>query len=454
MLKTKKYRMQIMIFRTPLTLVISFIVLILTGQAYGAVEAEQELTLEQAVLIALKNNPSFNQQLNAVESAQISVAQQRADFYPNLNASANATDSAQDDFTLSTEFSSTLNLFNGYADAAELESAKLELAAVQQTLTREQQTLVYETFSGFVQVLTDQALIKVREENLKENQNLLEQIETFQQAGRLALSDLYQQQAETQQAQLDLLQAQQTLNSSKLLLMQTLGLPPTIEYRVATPDFERLSLALGDENIESLKARTLSTRADVIAQQHQIEAVTQQIRQVRAGLLPKVDLFAKLASGYESSESGGFGEQLIDDELDATIGISFSIALFDRFETRNNIAKAKIEQRNELLALQEKQLQIGLEIEQAFQSLKTTQKQLEVVASQLISARQSLESYAERYKVGASTLLELNQARTDYTTAAYDQIEAQHNLVVQQMALAYSLGTLDPLFAALNVENN
>jgi outer membrane protein len=439
-----------MTFRISLTLLISFFVMTLAGQAYSGVIAEQELTLEQAVLIALKNNPGFNQQVNAVESAEISVFQQRADFYPNLNASASASDSVDDDFSLSTELSSTLNLFNGYADTAELESAELELDAVQQSLTREQQTLVYETFSGFVQVLTEQALIQVREENLEANSKLLEQIETFQQAGRLALSDLYQQQAETLQAQQDLLEAQQTLNSSKLVLMQILGMTPTIHYRAVAPDFERLPPALTDVDL----AGAMNDRADVRAQQYQIEAAAQQIRQARAGQLPRIDLFAKLASGYDSSGDAAFSDQLLDDELNATVGVSFSLAIFDRFETRNNIAKAKIEQRNERLVLQEKQLQVGLEVEQALQSLRTTQQQIEVVASKLISARQSLESYEERYRVGASTLIELSQARTDYTTAAYDQIEAGYNRVDQQMALAYSLGNMEALFAALKVEKN
>lgn len=443
-----------MFFRIWPAALIIVIVLALPCRGNCEVQAEQVLSLEQAVLIALKNNPGFSQQVNALETAEISVSQQRADFYPDLNASVAGQDSSQADWSLSTELSSTLNLFNGFADSAALKNAELELDAVQETLTREQQTLVFETFSNFVQVLTNQALILVKDENLQENRKLLEQIETFQQAGRLALSDLYQQQAETKQAQQDLLEAQQTLNDNKLLLMQIMGLPPMIDYRAAAPDFDSLSTAQTDADLERLMAAALSNRADIKAQQHQIEAAGQQVRQARAGQLPKLDLFTKLASGYRSSGDEDYSEQLLDDSLDATVGISLTIPIFDRHLTRNEIAKAKIEQRNEQLALKEKQLQVGLEIEQAIQARRTTQQQIEVVDSKLTSARQSLQSYEERYRVGASTLVELSQARTAYVTAAFDQIEASYNLVNQEIALAYYFGDMEPLFAALNLEKN
>ena len=450
----KKDKLQSFCFRAwPVALII-FLVLVLPCRGNCEVQTKQLLSLGQAVLIALKNNPSFAQHANAVTSAEISLSQQRADFYPDLNAAVTGQDSTQADWSLATELSSTLNLFNGFADTAALKNAELGLDAVKENLTREQQTLVFETFSNFVQVLTDQALILVKEENLVENRKLLEQIETFQQAGRLALSDLYQQQAETEQAQLDLLEAQKNLNDDKLLLMQTMGLPPMIGYRAAPADFDLLSLLLPETELERLTVAALNDRADIKAQQRQFEAAGQQIRQARAGQLPKLDLFAKLASGYNSSGDDAFSEQLMDDSLDATVGISLTVPIFDRHLTRNEIAKAKIEQRNEQLALKETTLQVGLEVAQAIEEYRTTQKQIEVVDSKLTSARQSLQSYEERYRVGASTLIELSQARTDYVSAAFEQIEARYDLVNQQVALAYYSGDMEPLLAALNMEKN
>jgi len=457
-----------MFFRNWPAALITLIVLALPSQGHGEIQAEQVLSLEQAVCIALKNSPSLSQQGNTVESAEISVSQQRTNLYPDLAIAATGSrrfDQAFEQTTsqaenrgftsISTELSSSVNLFNGFADIAAIKSAELELGAVRETLSRAEQTLVFETTSNFIQVLTDQALIHVEEENLEENRKLLESIETFYQAGRLSISDLYQQKAETKQAELDLLEAKRTLNVSKLVLMQTMGLPPTIRYQVATPDFEKLSLPLTDENLDQLTLLALTERPDLKAQQRQVEAAGQQIRQSQAGRLPRVDLFASLASDYSSlDDENHFSDQFMEDNLNATVGISFSLPLFDRYLTRNKIAQAKIEQRNKQLNLKQIKLQIGLEIAQAIQEYRTTQKRVDVVESKLTSARQSFHSYEERYRVGASTLVELTQSRVQYITAAFDQVQAKYNLVTQEIAVAYYLGNLEPLLAALELEKN
>jgi len=420
------------------------------------------------VRIALKKSPSLSQQLNAVESAEISVSQQRTNLYPDLKITAsgaerfdkvfdqNTGQSENRSFTaISAELSSAVNLFNGFADSAALKSAELELGAVRETLSREEQTLIFETLTNFIKVLTDQALIPVEEENLTENRALLENIETFYQAGKLPLSDLYQQQAETKQAELDLLEAKRTFNVSKLVLMQTMGLAPTTQYQVATPDFEKLPLPLADDDLDQLSLLALGNRSDVKAQQQRIEATGQQIRQTQAGHLPKVDLIASFSSdGNSLADESRFSEQFMEENLNASVGISLSIPLFDRSLTRNNIAKAKIEQRNEQSILRQKELQIGLEIAQAIQEYQTTQKRIEVVESKLISAQQSLHSYEERYRVGASTLVELTQSRAQYVSATFDRIQSRYDLVTQEIAVAYYLGTLDPLLAALERETN
>lgn len=436
-------------------------------------QTEQGLSLEQAVVIGLKNNPSLNQQVNTVQSAEITVSQQRADFYPDLTLEASGskrfdnspetiTGSAEnrDVTAVGVELSSTVNLFNGFADIAALKNAELLLEVELESLSQEEQTLMFETISQFIQVLTDQELIAVEAANMEENKKLLERIETFYQAGKLPVSDLYQQQAETKQAELDLLEAQHTLNASKLLLMQTMGMNPTIHYQVTSPVFEKLHFQVPAGDTDKLALHALENRSDIQAQERQVKAAEQQIRLTKADRLPKIDLFANIATNYSSiSEEEQFSDQFnefldefMDDNLSSTIGVTFSIPLFDRFETSNNTVKAQIEKRNEQLTLQEKKLQVGLEVAQAIQDLRKTQKQIDVVESKLTHAHRALQSYKERYRVGASTLVELIQARTQYVTAAFERVEAKYDLVTQEISVAYYLGDLDRMFAALSVE--
>ncbi|MGB3209269.1 MAG: TolC family protein [Desulforhopalus sp.] len=426
-----------------LVVFITLFALPFSATAKESAQTNQVLSLEQAVAIALKNSPGLNQQVNTVKSASITVSQRQADFYPDLSLSA----SGSEDLDMNVKLSTSVNLFNGFGDIAELQSSELHLEAELENLSQEEQTLVFETISQFIQVLTNQELISVEEMNLEENTTLLERITAFHKAGNIPLSDLYQQQAETKQAELDLLEAQNNLKSSKLYLMQTIGMIPTDLYTLSPPDFTQLSLELPDEEIDRLTLLALENRSDMKAQKRQLDAADQQISGAKAGRYPTVDLVAALATDYSDSR----GESM-DENLDSTIGVTLSLSLFDRFETRNSTAQAQIEKRNEQLTLQEKKLQVSLEVAQAIQNLQKAQKTIGVVESKLTHASRALQSYQERYRVGASTLVELTQARTQYVTAAFDQVQAKYDLVTQEISVAYSLGNLSRMFTALSVE--
>lgn len=438
-----RFNVQKMYKQIPVILLLMLLFLPFPAAAENALQKEQVLSLEQAVLIALGHNPSYAQQENTVESAEITVSQQQANFYPDLNFRA----SGSEDLDMNVELSTSVNLFNGFADNAALKNSEQLLKAELESLSQEEQTLIFETFSLFIQVLTNQELIHVEEVNLENNNKLLEQIEMFQQVGKLPISDLYQQQAETKQAELDLLEAQNSLTISKLDLIQTLGLPPTDQYAVSPLDFDKLALGLpGDDSVQ-LADLALAHRADIKAQEHQVQAAKEQIREAKAGHLPTVDLAAALASEYS-----GYWDETMDEDLGSSIGVTFSIPLYDRHLTRNNTVKAQIAKRNEQLSLKEKKLQVGLEIAQAIQDYQTTQKKIEVVESKLTYAQEALQSYEERYRVGASTLVELSQARTGYVTASYDKIKAKYDLVTQKISIAYYLGDIDRMFTALSLE--
>lgn len=445
-------------FRILSATLFTLLVLAVPVQGKNLTQIKQVLSLKQAVVIALKNNPGLAQQVNAVVSADVTVSQQQTNLYPNLMLEASGYepfDKSTDDTIVGVELSSSVNLFNGFADMSALKKSELLLEAELESLSQEEQTLVFKTISQFIQVLTADELIGVEEINLKENCKLLEKIEKFYLAGKLPISDLYQQQAETKQAEMDLLQALHALSASKLSLMQTIGVSPTANYQVTSPDFEKLSLQIPAGDTGELALLALANRSDIKAQERQVDAAQQQIRQTKAGRLPQVDLSARLATNYDGlSEESTLSEQFMDENINFIVGLTFSIPIFDRFLTRNEIAKARIEKRNEQLTLKENKLLVGLQVAEAIQDFQKTQKQIDVVESKLTYASQALKSYEERYRVGASTLVELIQARTQYMTAVFDQIQAKYDLVTQEVSIAYYLGDLDQIFMALSAEKS
>ena len=98
----EKNRIRTIYFRAWSTALFTLLTLLLPTTGKSLTQTGQVLSLEQAVTIALKNNPGFAQQANDMKSAEVTVSQQQADFYPNLVLKASGSerfDKSQGDST-------------------------------------------------------------------------------------------------------------------------------------------------------------------------------------------------------------------------------------------------------------------------------------------------------------------------------------------------------------------
>ncbi|NJC88497.1 MAG: TolC family protein [Desulfuromonas sp.] len=420
----------------------------------GSQPTELQLSLRQAIRFALEKNPGLQQSANQVETSAINVAQRRADFAPDLSLTLSAAerfDKALDpvgggrdhrDYeTVTGSLGSSVNLFNGFGDIAALRGAEWELAGQHDTFTREEQALIFSTVSAFLQALGDRELIRVRTENLAGNRRQLEQIEALYRAGNRPVSDFYQQQAETGSAELDLLVAERNYAVSRLQLLQTIGLPPITEATLTAPPLESLETALVALPAEKVQSEALAQRADLLAREKQVEATREQLTAARAGYWPTLNLATSIDSDYTSLDKRpGFSDQFLDNNPSAAIGLTLSVPIFDRQQTRNQVAQARIRQSDARLSLLQQQLQAETEIGQALQDFGTAQKLIGVTAARVTAARQALAAVEERYRVGAATLVELTQARAQFVQADYDRVRARYGLIKQGAAVAYYQG--------------
>src|SRR5690606_35028374 len=180
---------------------------------------------------------------------------------------------------------------------------------------------------------------------------------------------------------------------------------------------------------------------------------------------PSLSLSFGYGTGYSSlgrrAVLGPNGEPLLDenqnfvtektpfmDQFDQNRGgflrFGFSIPIFDRLQTRSNVERARLQQRNAELDLQNLEQDVALEVRQAYLDYQTAVKRLDATEKQLQAPQQALAAEEERYNVGAATLVELTQARANYVQAAANRAQAIYRFVFQSRFIEYQLGTLDP----------
>lgn len=429
------------------------------GQAI-AQQPAKTVTFDDALRIALEQNTGVRQAKNSAALSSATVTQQKLAFLPNLSLSTNTGQSYGRNFstsdgrivdqttnTLNAGLSSSVTLFDGMRNVANLKSAQADELAGEQDLERAKQTAVFTVASNFLALVTQQQQLAVQEQNLAAQQALENQISQFVKAGSRPVSDLYQQQASVASAQAAVVTTRNAVELAKVDLIQTLQLDPrgTFEFQApAMPDTVRTTREF---NLDSLLDRAFAQRPDLDAQAARVDAARQDVKAASASKWPTISLTGGYNSGVSSASDASFMDQL-NQRRGGSLGIGISIPLWDRGATGVATEKAQIQEQNANLALQSQRQQVALEVRRAYLDYQAARQQLAAADAQQKAATLAVATTQQRYQVGAATLVEVTQARTTQVQAQSAYINARNNLVFQQSLMSYYTGELNPSSAA------
>ncbi|MCY4000663.1 MAG: TolC family protein [Bacteroidetes bacterium] len=420
-------------------------------------KAQQTITFQEAVRIALDQNTQLRQSANQVRISEINVQSARAAFLPNFNLSSGTgtnfglsfdTNVGELRTTRNTRFNvnafSSVNIFDGFQSQASLRQSRLAVESDDLRLNRQRQFVVFQVASQFLAYISAAEQIKVQQENLIAATQLLSQIEEFVRVGTRPVSDLYQQQANVEQAELAILQTEQLVQISEANLLQILRLDPLGSYEFIVPDLTEDAFIPEDLDLTDLFMRAQQQRGDLRAQEVAVDAAAQGLRLARSSSLPQLSFSAGAGSSFNSGiEQVGFIDQL-DRNFSQSVSLSLNLPVFNRLRTRTQVQRAQVSYDNAKLNVEAIEQQIGVEIRQAYLDYLTAEKQLDVSRRQLEFREQALEAARERYNVGAATLVELTQAQSDFVQASQDEVTAKYTIFVRKRLIRYYTGELNP----------
>ncbi len=426
-------------------------------QAAGSrVEAQQGrvITLEEAINIALRQNSTLVQAENAAATAEIAEKQASMRFLPTLSASTSTSNQvgrnfSQDEGTIintstqsvSAGVSSSVTVFDGFANVANLRSARLTTAATDYDLTRARETVVFDVLTRYLALIQAQEQLGVQEQNLAAQDALLTQINAFVQASKRPMADLYTQQASVASARVAQLQGKRAVEIAKLNIVGSLRLDPMGEYTFVAPAASDTVAALTGD-MQALMTQALAKRVDLVAGQKRLEAAQQSVKAASAAKLPSVSLNAGYNTGASSTSDVGIFDQF-NQRRGGSVGLGFSIPIFDRYAAAGNTERAKLQLDNQRITLDNLRQTIALQVKQAYLDLQSGQEQLAAAQAQLKAADLALQAAEQRYKVGAGTLTDVTQARASQASAAAAVISARYNMAYQRRVLDYYTGALE-----------
>jgi len=421
----------------------------------------RRIELPEAIQIALQQNSTLRRAENASALDHVAVSQAQMSFAPDLRLSVSgsrnyAWSSEKDDpgtwddesassssSSARAGLSSGMVLFDGLANVADLQRARLEEDAGLLELERARQTVIFQVMTGWLSMIEAQEQVRVREENLSAQEDQERQVRALVEGGARPISDLYQQQAAVASARLTLVQARRTYELACVDLVQQLQLDPTAAYDFVVPPLPEDEGEGTEPDQRALLELALARRADLNATEILEQAAGQREKSAKAGRWPSLSLSASLSAGYSDSDSGNLLDQF-GDRQSGSVGLSLSMPLFDRRATSSAIEQARVSRVNARLALADARQDVALQVRRAVLDVNAAREQLRAADARMRAAQQALEANEERYAAGAATLFEVTLARTDWVSAVSERVRARYNLLWQKRLLDYYVGDLDP----------
>ena len=240
-------------------------------------------------------------------------------------------------------------------------------------------------------------------------------------------------------AELGELSARRTYDLDILSLKKILALSPDTSVELVPGDGPGTATPVGD--LQSLLPDALEDRADVQAQAARVRAAEESVRAAGSGHWPSVDLTVGAGSSYNSqSKAFDFGDQVLDANPSASVGLFVSLPIFDREQTDAAVRRARIQLANEQLAYDALVREVGLQLEQALLDYRMGVAQLGVSQTQLEYAREALAATEARYFEGLATLVEVSQARAQYVQAAGSRATAETTVTLRQLEIELQRG--------------
>ncbi len=421
-----------------LSIIILSLFLTLTSQA------QETMTLEEAITQALENNYSLKISRNDETIAENNVS--LSPFLPTVTGTGrqSQTDNTTESSTSEEDKSRT----NFYTAGVTLNWRLFDGLGMFTTYSRQQELLLMS--SQRVKINVENLVMRVCAEyyNIIVQQNRMESALTS-----LALSKSRYENAEEKYllgviSGLDLQQARIDLNadSSAVLLQQETVISAYILMTNLLNAGHEINFNINDTiilapkiNIDSLRQRTLNFNNQLIMARQGETVSKYDLEAVRAQRYPTINF----STGYNVTRSEfPWAASTYNMTNGFNWGFNMSWNIFSGLETNRRIANAKIEAESSRLAYLDIENEILSELDLLYNTYQNNIIVTDFETQSAEVARASLEIAMERYRLGSLSGLEFREYQNNYLSAINRRLTAIYRAKISEIGLRLLSGEL------------
>lgn len=462
-----------------MTRVSGYLMLLLAAPLALPAQVPAELTLDQAISIATRNNPVYQRARTARDRATLPVRAAYGAFLPSISSNFGVSyrpggqvpqegqllGAASD--IVASSYNISLSLSLQPRSLYELRKTRADVHAADEDVRGSEEALRLNIAQFFFQALAAQANVVLQDTLLASAQEQLRIAQARQQIGTASMLDVRNEEANVGRIEAQRLQSRNQAEEALLQLFEQMGVPRPPNVRIAwnTPVTEP-AFAL-----DSLLADARTSNPLILADEERVSSANVGVAQARSAWLPSIGigtaiggftqqytnsdflvegarrstLAAQADCFYKDSLRSGAGmpplpqacDQIVFTDAQAaairagnnafpfsftrnpvSYGVSLSLPIFNGFQRENSIQNAALARSDARQTLRQQQLALVTTVTTAYNRLVTDYQLVQLQQRNVSAAREAMALAEERYRLGTAQYSELSIARTTYENAS------------------------------------
>ncbi|WP_310558256.1 TolC family protein [Flavobacterium sp.] len=407
-------------------------------------QAQEVLTIEDAVKIALENNYEIKIASNNLKIEKTNVATGNAGMLPKVTATVvdnngiqNLSQTRADGTVNSLDNAKNSNLnygvgldwtiFDGFKMFAKLDQLKelQKLGETQLKLTIT--TKISNLNSVYFELVNQQQQLAALDATIEISNQRLTLAKNRFTIGKASKLEVLNAQVDLNTDRTNLLRQKELYANTKIILNQVMARDPKIDFKVVDVINVDKSLllpeltALAEKQNPELESQIINQRISEL-----------QLKQIKGERYPTLNL----TTGYVFSENqSGLGFTTQSSAKGLNYGFRASLNLFDGFAQNRNEKIAKIEIENAKLAINQQNHNLNSQLTAFYQTYLTNLELIDLEFENEAIAKQNLEITLDKFRIGTIATLEFRTAQLNYVNAKVNYSKAQYQAKLTEILL-------------------
>lgn len=408
-----------------------------SAQEADTLPQSYNFTLEDCLEYAMGNSFTRKSRKLSEESAEVVYEQSKNNRLPSVNASASEnmshTGTSNDvNFSGNLGVSASQTIYNGGSVKNTIEQNRISAETAKIQTAQYDDNLTIQILNEYLNVLSSVERLKYQEGIMSSSREELSRGQLRYDLGAMIESDYLLLKAQYERDKADSLNAAISYETSLLNLKQYMSMDPNADLTIIAPDTTAIDEMAIMMSMDDAVQRAKEHMPDIQLAQQTIKSADIALEISKSGKRPSISASAGVNTGHNDFDN--LGDQF-KNRFTQSIGVNLSYPIWDRGQTKMQIARAKIQQQQAQLEYQQAENEITRTVINQWRNTDLQYQRYLAYQQRKDAYAASFAAYRKRFEVGSIVAVDLLQQQNNYISVLNDYINAKYSFILYRKIL-------------------